>query len=469
MSITIFSQGAAGEVTGSRHFLFTDKARILVDCGAFQGKREEADKKNRQWDFDASVLDAVVLTHAHYDHCGLIPLLPKHKYQGNIYSTAATRDVANLIMMDSCKIQAADAIHLQKRAQKLGKTFDWEPLYKDTDVVQAISQFVTLSYDRPQLIADGITAKFFDAGHILGSSLIHMTIKDGDKTVRVLYSGDLGRRDEPILKDPEPADPAEYIILESTYGDRLHEGKKDVMPELARVVNETIARGGKIVIPAFAVGRTQELVFYLHLLHDQGIIPSIPIYVDSPMAVNATSIYKLHQECYDAETHEAFTKHHDNPFGFNDVRYVDSIEESKKLNDLDKPAIIISASGMCESGRILHHLMNNVEDERNTILLVGYMAEYTLGRRIKNREKQLKIFGDFYNLNAHVEEINGLSGHADYKEMLEYLKSMDTSALKKIFLVHGDPEPQQTFKKFLMENGFPNVVIVEKNKKYTLD
>ncbi|MBQ3647467.1 MAG: MBL fold metallo-hydrolase, partial [Spirochaetia bacterium] len=273
MSITIFSQGAAGEVTGSRHFLFTDKAKVLVDCGAFQGKREEADRKNRQWDFDASALDAVVLTHAHYDHCGLIPLLPKHKYQGNIYSTAATRDVANLIMMDSCKIQAADAVHLAKRAAKLGKTFDWEPLYKDTDVVEAISQFVTLSYNRPQIIADGITAKFFDAGHILGSSLIHLTIKDGDRNVRVLYSGDLGRNDEPILKDPQPADPAEYIILESTYGDRLHEGKKDVMPELAKIVNETVARGGKIIIPAFAVGRTQELVFYLHLLHDQNLIP----------------------------------------------------------------------------------------------------------------------------------------------------------------------------------------------------
>ncbi|MBR5672638.1 MAG: MBL fold metallo-hydrolase, partial [Spirochaetales bacterium] len=273
----------------------------------------------------------------------------------------------------------------------------------------------------------------------------------------------------PILKDPEPADPAEYIVLESTYGNRLHEGKKDVMPELAKIVNDAVARGGKIIIPAFAVGRTQELVFYLHLLHDQNIIPTVPIYVDSPMAVNATSIYKLHQECYDEETHEAFTKHHDNPFGFNDVHYVDSVEESKKLNEMKGPAIIISASGMCESGRILHHLMNNVENENNTILLVGYMAEYTLGRRIKNREKQIKIFGDMYDLKARVEEINGLSGHADYKEMLEYLKSMDTSALKKIFLVHGDPDAQTAFKKFLMENGFPNVVIVEKNKKYTLD
>ncbi|MCQ2604502.1 MAG: MBL fold metallo-hydrolase [Spirochaetia bacterium] len=469
MSITLFSQGAAGEVTGSRHFLCVNDKKILIDCGAFQGKREESDRKNRQWDFNAEELDAVVLTHAHFDHCGLLPLLPKHDFKGNIYSTSATRDLANIIMLDSAKIQAADAVHLAKRAARMGEKFDWKPLYDDIDVVDVISQFVTISYNRPQIIADGVKVQFTDAGHILGSSLAHFTIKDGDKTVRILYSGDIGRNDEPILNDPQPAPPAEYIVLESTYGDRLHETKDEILPALAKIVNDTIARGGNVVIPAFAVGRTQELVFYLHLLRDQNLIPSVPIFIDSPMAVNATAIYKLHPECYDQGIHDAFTIHHKNPFGFNEVRYTNSVEESKAISELKTPAIIISASGMCESGRILHHLINNISDPKNTILLVGYMAAYTLGRRIKDGEKQVRIFGDTYTMRAQVEEIKALSGHADYKELLAYLKSMDLSALKKIFLVHGDPDSLITFKKYLMDNGFNNVEIVERNKQYILD
>lgn len=469
MSITFFSKGAAGEVTGSKHFFSVDDKKVLIDCGAYQGRREESDRKNREWDFNASELSAVVLTHAHYDHSGLLPLLPKKKYYGNIYSTSATRDLANLILMDSAKIQAGDAMFLSKRAAKRGEKFDWQPLYKDIDVVEVMNQFVTIAYNRPQIVADGIEARFIDAGHILGSSLVHFTVKDGDKTTRILFSGDVGRKDEPILKDPQPAPPAEYIIMESTYGDRLHGPKDSLMEDLAKVINDTVERGGNIIIPSFAVGRTQEIIFYLHLLRDRNLIPPVPVFVDSPMAVNATAIYKLHQECYDEETHEAFTVHHKNPFGFNEVRYTDSAEESKEINTFGKSCIIISASGMCESGRILHHLINNIGDPKNTLLLVGYMAEYTLGRKIRDGQSPVKIFGDMYEVKAQIKELKSLSGHADYQELLEYLRSMDLSALKKIFLVHGDPDALKTFKAFLKENGFPKVEIVEKNKKYVLD
>lgn len=465
----LYSQGAAEEVTGSKHILETQNGRIMIDCGAFQGKRAEADKKNREWIPDTRGLDAVVLTHGHYDHCGLLPLLCKNSYDGNIFSTSATRDIANLIMMDSAKIQARDAEWHEKQARKRGEKFDWKPLYDENDVMKATHQFVSISYRRKMFVSGDIEIMFYDAGHILGSSMVYCEIaQNGGAPLTVVFSGDIGRMSKPIIRDPDPIPDVDYLVLESTYGDRTHENVSDIMNELERIVNQTAARGGKIIIPAFAVERTQDLIFYLHLLADQKKIGDIPIFVDSPMAVNATSIFRVHPECYDSETREAFIQHHKNPFGFNSLRYIDSVAESKELNDLKGPAIIISSSGMCEAGRVVHHLLHNLADSRNTILIAGFMAKNTLGRRIRDKESEVSVLGNRMPLRAQVEEIRALSSHADYREMGEYIGKMDLQRLKKIFLVHGEPEAQAHFKQYLLDLGVADVAIVEYSKEYEL-
>lgn len=465
----MYSQGAAQEVTGSRHVLDTGKSKIMVDCGAFQGKRQESDEKNRAWDGAEAGVSAVVLTHAHFDHCGLIPLLCKNGYKGNVYSTSATRDLANLILLDSAKIQDRDAAFLRKRAAKRGEKFTWEPLYREADVISAMEQFVTVSYRRPMFITADTEVSLYDAGHILGSSLAHVTVtgENGEKT-SIGFSGDLGRKNKPIIRDPSLIPPVDYLIMESTYGDRLHEPAEDVLESLARIVGRTVKQGGKLIIPAFAVERTQDIIFFLHMLADKGRIPKAPIYVDSPMAVSATAIFKLHPECYDEETRKIFTDHHKNPFGFNNLEFVESVEESKRLNELTGPAIIISSSGMCEAGRILHHLAHNISDPKNTILIVGFMAKDTLGRKIKDLDRQIKIFGETYIRRAEVEEIGALSSHADYREIWDYVSRLDLTKLKKIFLVHGEEEAQAHLKDFLLSNGIKAVEIIEKDKTYEL-
>jgi metallo-beta-lactamase family protein len=381
MKSELFSWGGAEEVTGSKHFLRVDGDLIQVDCGAFQGRRAETDKKNRNWNYDADGVSAVVLTHAHYDHCGMLPLMSKKGFSGNMYTTPATRDLANLILMDSAHIQAKDIEYLKKRAAKRNEQFNKQPLFTEREVVDCLTRFVTLSYHRPFHLSEGIYAEFYDAGHILGSAVTVLNIERSGTSLSIAFSGDLGRKDLPILRDPEHIPPVDYMVMESTYGNRLHDPIESASAKLAAVVNETVERNGKIIIPAFAVERTQELVYMLHLLSDEGRIPNVPVYVDSPMATNATSIFRVHQECYDEETCRAFLDHHRNPFGFNELNYVVNTEESKRLNTLKGPAIIISASGMCESGRILHHLKNNIENPANTILVVGFMAQNTLGRR----------------------------------------------------------------------------------------
>ncbi len=468
MAITLYSEGAAREVTGSKHVLDVDGKRYLIDCGAFQGKREESDQKNRALIADPAGIEAVILTHAHFDHCGLLPLLTKRGFKGNVYSTPATRDLANLIMMDSAHIQSRDAEYLGKQAVKKGEKFDWKPMYDEQDAVDAAGQFVTISYGRPFSIGD-LKLEFRDAGHILGSATAHVTVTDSEnRTVRIGFTGDLGRCDKPIIKDPELMEPVEYMLLESTYGDRRHESTEDAMERLAQVVNDTVKRGGKIIIPAFAIERTQELIYYFHTLVDQGRIPKIPIWVDSPMATNATSIFMIHPECYDKETHEAFIKHHSNPFGFNELHFSASTEDSKRLNNLKEPAIIMSADGMCEAGRIQHHLLHNISDARNTILIVGFMAANTLGRRIRDGQKQVRIHGELLNVKAHVEEIKAFSAHADYVETWDWLSKMDLSALKTIFLVHGEDESVEALQKYLTGKGLKDVRIVEYGEKYEL-
>lgn len=469
MNPRIFSLGAAGEVTGSKHFLDTGDSLVMMDCGAFQGKRNESDSKNREWNFDAKDLDAVVLSHAHFDHSGLVPLLHKKGYRGNIYSTPATRDLASLIMMDSAKIQARDAEFLAKEARKDGREFGWKPLYDEKDVVGASNLFVTMGYERPMFVTRDVTATFYDAGHILGSAITRFEIScSGGRIVRLGYSGDLGRKNKPIIRDPQAIPPVDYLILESTYGDRLHEETSDAMEKLADVVRRTAARGGKVIIPAFAIERTQELVFFLHLLTDAGKIPKLPIYVDSPMATNATGIFKIHPECYDEETNKAFVEHHENPFGFNELRYTESTQASKDLNGMKGSMIIVSASGMCEAGRVQHHLINNLADKKNTILLVGYMAAHTVGRKIKDRMPEVRILGKTIPVEAEVEEINAFSAHADYQETWDYLQQLKLDELKGIYLVHGEPDAQSHLRKFLLEKGIPRVDIVEKGEKYDL-
>jgi metallo-beta-lactamase family protein len=469
MSINFYSLGAAEEVTGSKHVLEIGGKSYLIDCGSFQGSRAEADRKNRDLGIPPDRIEAAVLTHGHLDHCGLLPLLVKQGYSGNIYATPATRDIASLIMMDSANIQARDAAYLQKQAKKKGEKFTWKPLYTEKDAIQAAGQMLGVSYNRPLYIGDGVGLEFFDAGHILGSAMAFITVKKDGKETRILCSGDLGRKGKPIIRDPAVPPAPDYLVLESTYGDRRHDSKNDAMEKLAKVALRAVQNRGKILIPAFAIERTQELVYYFHLLVDDGIIPEIPMYVDSPMATNATTIFQVHPECYDEEIKEAFIKHHKNPFGFNSLHFTTSVDESKALNDHPGPLVIISADGMCEAGRIQHHLINSISNPNTTVLTVGYMAENTLGRRIRNREKEVKIHGQWFQRRAAVEEINAFSAHADYVEALGWLNSLDTSRLKKIFLVHGEPKAQSAFKTFLADNGFPQTEIVRYGQTYGLE
>ena len=517
MSVISYSLGAAQEVTGSKHILEIDGRSFMIDCGAFQGKRQEADKKNRDFDFAADKIEGVVLTHAHFDHCGLLPVLTKNGFGGSIFATPATRDLANIVMMDSARIQARDAEFLAKQAKKKGEKFSWKPLFSENDCVKAANQIVTLGYNRKMYIAPDVQLEFFDAGHILGSSLAYFTITGQRKNpansrvsgglgmsgrrlwhrlfgtgiskssfeksaseealkgapsdeIRILYTGDLGRNNKPIIRDPATNMKApDYIFMESTYGNRLHKEPTSALKDLEKIVRRAVDTKGKIIIPTFAIERAQELVYYLHLLVDKKKIPQIPIYMDSPMAVNATGIYQLHQECYDEATKEAFLSHHKNPFGFNSLIYTTSVEDSKALNKKEGPMIIISADGMCEAGRVLYHLANEISDPKNTIMIVGYMAENTLGRRIFEGQKEVTILGDKYEVKAKVEKCNGFSAHADYSEMIEWLKEIDTSRLKKIFLIHGEVDQQEGFKEHLAEAGFPNVEIVPPDTEYELD
>lgn len=472
MDISIRALGAAGEVTGSKHLVEFEGKRILVDCGAFQGRRAESDAKNRALlgDVEPSSVDAVVLSHAHYDHCGLLPYLVKKGFTGSIFSTSATRDLANLIMLDSAHIQARDADYLSRQAAKKNEKFDWKPLYNDLDVVKTMEQFVTINYRRPINALEGVLIEFLDAGHILGSALIKMTLRSKNGEQRVLgFSGDLGRKNKPIIRDPEHLHGLDYLVLESTYGNKLHENTSDAVERLALAVRSTADAGGKVIIPAFAVERTQELIFNLHLLLDQGRIPNIPIWVDSPMAVDATGIFRIHPECYDKETNDAFTTHSNNPFGFASLHFSRSVEDSKALNVAKESMIIISADGMCEVGRIQHHHIHNISKPQNTILIVGYMAEGTLGRRIVDGAKEVRIHGDFYKVAADVKSIDAFSAHADWQETLDWLSETETEKLKSTILVHGESKALQAMKLRLLEAGLPSVEIARANQRYRLE
>jgi metallo-beta-lactamase family protein len=466
-SIKFYSHGACREVTGSKHFINIEGDILQIDGGMFQGRREEAYQKNANLNFAPSKVKAILLTHGHFDHSGALPIFVKKGFKGNIYSTPATRDIANIIMLDSAHIQAVDYKYLVKKKKKRPERNlkIYKPFYDAMDAVKTIEHFVTVAYHRKFYPLPNVTAEFYDAGHILGASMVYLNVKN---QFTIAFSGDLGRKNLPILKDPERLPDPDYLVLEGTYGNRLHESMGMAKERLAEVVNRAVDRDGKIIIPAFTIERTQELIYILHLLVLEKAIPEIPIFIDSPMAVNATSIFKVHPECFDDETYEDFVSNHIDPFGFENIRYVSAVHESKKINEHLGPAIIISASGMAENGRILHHLRNNIENPNNIIAIVGFMAEHTLGRKLVEKAKQVKIFGKTYAVNAEVKTLNAFSAHADYNEIKEWISQYDLKKLQKVFLVHGESEALDNLKQELLGIGIKNVEIVEYGSQYPL-
>ncbi|HTS30528.1 MAG TPA: MBL fold metallo-hydrolase [Bryobacteraceae bacterium] len=443
--------GAAGTVTGSMHLVESDGKRFLLDCGLYQGRRKEADQKNRHLPFPASSIEAVILSHAHTDHSGNLPTLVKNGFSGPIYTTPATIDLCNWMLRDTAHIQEKDAEFLNKRLEKrkaMGQENGLvEPLYDMEDAERTIPLFHPVPYHTPFEFAPGLTYECYDAGHILGSSSVLLSAQNGGSPVRLAFSGDVGRPNLPIIRDPEPMPPADYLILESTYGGRLHKSPGHVKEKLAAVVNRTAARGGRIIVPAFAVGRTQQLVILLHQLANERRIPNIPIFVDSPLAVNITAVYRDHPECFDEEARE-YVLHGEDPFGFRRLQYIRDAEDSKKLNELHGPFVVISASGMAEQGRILHHLRNNIEDGRNTVLITGYQAQDTLGRKLIEKWPEVRIFGEPMRVRAEISSLDELSGHADQRELLEWVRPL-APHLKKVFLVHGEPQQAATFARLL--------------------
>lgn len=448
--------GAAGEVTGSRHLLTVNGKRILLDCGMFQGRRKLSRERNEKFLFDPKTVDAVLLSHAHIDHSGNIPNLVKQGFTGKVYATEATADLCYFMLRDSAFIQEKEAEYLNRHLRKNGTEFT--PIYTMDDADASLKLFVPQKYDAPFTVCKGVEAVFYDAGHILGSSVIVLTITEENRApYKLAFTGDLGRRNLPILRDPYQISEADFLITESTYGNRFHESITDAQERLAKIVNHAARRGGKILIPAFAVERTQEIVYMLHLLHHAKKIPELPIYVDSPLSINVTEVFKKHKDCFDEETWQQFLNHKENPFGFKQVRYVHDVEESKNLNNYHGPCIIISASGMCEFGRILHHLKNNIEDSRTVILLVGFMAKETLGRKLLEKQPVVNIFGKPHRVKAEVEVIDAFSAHADRSDLLNYITRI--KGLKKIFLVHGEEDAQKAFKEALNGNGKREIFI----------
>lgn len=460
--------GAAQTVTGSMHLVRTGTTTFLIDCGLYQGKRKEAFEINRTYDlFDPLEVDFIILTHAHIDHSGNLPTLVKNGFKGKIYSTFATRDLVTIMLRDSAHIQEKDIEYVNKKRKKKGQN-PFEALYTKQDAHDALKLFVGINYHHEIELTPDIKLTFVDAGHILGSAVTYLSIMENGKEIKVGFSGDLGRPNLPILKDPEKIRDVDYFICESTYGGRTHDNPLDSEQQLARVVNRAHERKAKVIIPAFSVGRTQELVYALHRIFSRGDAPRIPVYVDSPLSVNATEVFRLHPECFDTETEEFLIRDKD-PFGFNQLNYVAEVSESKEINEYDGPLMIISSSGMCEAGRIQHHLRNNIEDPNNIILMVGYAAHHTLGRRIIEKDEVVKIFGQEHELKAEVIVLNSFSAHADANELMDYVNQFDKEMLKHIFLVHGELDQQEIFKKRILENNFKRVTIPEKGDVFVLD
>jgi metallo-beta-lactamase family protein len=451
------SYGGATEVTGSKHLIDLNGARVLLDCGLFQGKRNEADRKNRRMGFEPEKVNAVVLSHAHIDHSGLLPMLVKQGFRGNVYATPATRDLCAIMLLDSAHIQQRDAEWLSKK----NRTFV-PPIYALENVREIMKRFVCVPYETSLSVAPGLTLTFHDAGHVLGSAMVNLEYSEGGQKRRLIFSGDIGRRNMPILNDPwEPTD-ADVVMMESTYGNRDHNPIEAADEKFKGIVLDTYRRGGKLVIPTFALERAQEVIFALKRLEMSNAIPDIPVYVDSPLTVNITEVFRLHTESFDREFSEVMQSAGD-PFELRHIRYIRNLEDSMALNSLNGPAIILSASGMCEYGRILHHLRNHCEDPKNTILIVGFQAQNTLGRRIVERQRTIRIFGVDRQLNAQVRIMNEFSAHAGRSELLDFGGRFKGRA-ERILLVHGEAEALDSLKKGLEERGVGRVEIQRPNE-----
>lgn len=445
--------GAAGDVTGSHHLLENKDAKLALDCGLFQGRRAEFYEKNNDFAFPPAEVDVMILSHAHIDHSGNIPNFVRQGFAGDIYCTHATQDLCRPMLLDSAYIQEKDAGFVNKRNHRQGKP-SVEPLYKTPDADAALSQFVGIGYYRWREFLPGVAGKLLEAGHILGSAQIKLEIDTGaSQPHRLVFSGDIGRGKRAILREPEIPGGADTLIMESTYGNRTSPPVENLRGELGALVNRVAERGGKIIIPAFSVGRTQEIVYQLNDLFNENAIPRIPIFVDSPLSANVTEVFRNHPECFNRETREILRDDKD-VFGFKTLTYTQNVNESKALNTRPGPFVVISASGMCENGRILHHLRNSIEDSKNCILIVGFQAEHTLGRRIVERREKVRIFGEEHPLRAEVKVLNGFSAHADRDELRDYafrVHARSGGRLKRIFLVHGEEEPQAALAEYLKE------------------
>ena len=447
--------GAARTVTGSRHLLTANGHRVLLDCGLFQGRREESDRLNRHFGFDPEQVEAVVMSHAHIDHSGALPSLVKRGFRGRVHATLATADLLEVMLRDSAMIQEKDMEFLNKRRHRRGESTK-EPLYVMEDAERAVKQVDGHAYHRAIPVVPGVTATFYDAGHILGSAIVVLDLQEQGVKKILIFTGDLGRNNLPILRDPEIPPEADALIIESTYGDREHDPVERVEEKLALLINRVFARKGKLIIPAFAVGRTQELVYAISRLLRSNRIPGCSVYVDSPLAVNVTEIFRRHPETYDAEIQKVL---HDtgDPFGFQLLEYVRTVEESKRLNEKEGPFLVISASGMAEAGRILHHLRNGIGDPRNVVLIVGYQAENTLGRRLVENAPEVRIFGEVVERRAEVVVMNEFSAHADKNELMTWVQGMNRKPAKA-FVVHGDESQSLPFAERLkLDAGIPEV------------
>ena len=455
--------GAARTVTGSQHLIEVNGKKLLLECGIFQGRRKEFYSRNCCFAFDPHEIDAVILSHAHIDHSGNLPNLVKQGYSNPIYATPPTAELAAIMLRDSGHIYQENAEYINKRKRKHGEPIV-EPLYTIEDAEKVPELFITAGYDQPFEPVQGVTARFVDAGHILGSAAVVLDIQEKGKKTRLWFSGDIGREKLPLLRDPVMPKDVDILVMECTYGDKTHRDPELAYIEFRDVVKRTIARGGNVIVPAFAVGRTQELVYDLNRMISAGELPRMPVFVDSPLAINASEIFQKYPDYYDDETHEFMRTGKHPALTFPGLKYTRAVAESKAINEIDEPCVIISASGMAEAGRILHHLIHNIEDKRNTICIVSWQAPHTLGRRLAERQKKVRIFGEEVNVRAEIATIGGLSAHGGQAMLIDYVRSANANGLKQVFLVHGDEEPAKILMEKLRQQGITKVRFPERGE-----
>ena len=468
MQIKLQFLGAAQNVTGSRHLLEANGVRLLVDCGLYQ-ERQFRDRNFEKFTADPESLDAVLLTHAHLDHSGLLPKLVKEGFKGRIYCTGATAEIAKIILFDSAKLQVEDIAYKRKRHQKQGKLgpYPYKPLYTIEDVEATLPLFCPVEYRESFDLGNGVEATLYDAGHVLGSSIIRVKVRQEGQERIIIFSGDIGRPGRPIICDPTVFDKADYVLIESTYGDRVHSNGNDVKNAIAEVINSTIKMGGNIVIPSFALERSQETLFYINELICEKAIPRIKVFLDSPMASKITEVFKHHTDLFDKETTELVNNHH-SPFNFPDLQFTGTANESKAINDINEPIIVIAGSGMCTGGRIKHHLVNNISRPQSTIMFIGYQAIGTLGRLITDGKNPIRILGNRYDVKARIARINGFSAHADRNELVEWLTNLKAPP-RKVFIVHGEENSAKTLGKYLRKITGWSVDVPEYKQEVLLD